>query len=143
MLPTVKKQLSDSHKKRFEQRISNALRLAGMSFHQEYRFDSKRMFRFDFAFPDQKIAIEFEGGVFSAKKSGHTSGMGYFNNCDKYNLATLLGWRILRYTSKHLDNNGEFKIPDDVKGLMRNTDQLKLAADKIDSLINKIPEWKK
>lgn len=64
---------------------------------REYRFIEKKQNRFDIALPEQKIAIEWEGGIFSHGR--HTRGVGYAKDCDKYNSAVLLGWRLLRFTS--------------------------------------------
>jgi hypothetical protein len=33
-----------------------------------------------------------------ATKSRHTSVTGFTNDCEKYNAAQLLGWKVLRYT---------------------------------------------
>lgn len=63
---------------------------------REYRFHPTRRFRFDYALPEYKIAIEIEGGVWI--KGRHTRGAGYQRDLIKYNLATTLGWRVLRYT---------------------------------------------
>jgi hypothetical protein len=65
----------------------------------ELKFDELRKFRFDYAIPSLKIAIEYEG-VFS-KKSRHTTVSGFSEDCIKYNLAVGLGWRVLRYTAKN------------------------------------------
>jgi len=74
---------------------------------KEFKF-SERKFKFDFAIVVNakiKIAIEYEGlGLRTDKsgnvdKSGHTSPTGYTSNCEKYNLATCLGWKLLRYTA--------------------------------------------
>lgn len=73
---------------------------------QEHKFSDERKFKFDFAIPKMKIAIEYEGLM--SEKSGHTSPTGYTSNCEKYNLATCLGWRMLRYTAlnyKDLEND--------------------------------------
>ena len=71
--------------------------LARYSFTEEYRFDKVRRFKFDWANEEKKIAIEYEGLM--SEKSGHTTVNGYTSNCDKYNLATILGWKVLRYTA--------------------------------------------
>jgi hypothetical protein len=42
------------------------------------------------------VLIEFEGIM--ATKSRHTSVTGFTNDCEKYNAAQLLGWKVLRYT---------------------------------------------
>ena len=70
----------------------------------EHRFAPPRRFRFDFAWPDHKIGVEYEGGQWGGTKTneghigGHRSPKGYAANCEKYNLATVQGWRVLRYT---------------------------------------------
>lgn len=63
------------------------------------------MYRFDFAWPEAMIAIEVEGGVFMRGKGGHTSITGITRDMDKINLAQLLGWRVLRFHTKHIDED--------------------------------------
>ena len=59
----------------------------------EYRFHATRKWQFDFAFPDSMIAVEIEGW-------GRHQRMGGFKaDCEKYNAAAILGWRVLRYTT--------------------------------------------
>ncbi len=72
------------------------LKLAGIEFEKEYQFDQVRKFKFDRAIPVHMIGIEWEG-IFS-RKSGHTTAVGYSSNCEKYNLAQMQGWKVLRYT---------------------------------------------
>lgn len=74
----------------------------------EFRFDSVRKFRFDFAFPDSKVAVEIDGGLFTNGR--HNRASGYITDCDKYNLAVERGWQILRYTSQHIDNDPQAMI---------------------------------
>lgn len=62
---------------------------------REYRFHKTRKWRFDFAYPERKIAIEVEGGTYS-RKSRHTSPLGYRADCEKYNSANALGWHVYR-----------------------------------------------
>ena len=83
----------------------------------EYKFHPTRKFRFDFAWPEKKIAFEAEGGAFSGKnnkcpmcqqppRSRHTTGVGMSNDCIKYNEASILGWQVLRGTVKNI-NDGD------------------------------------
>lgn len=62
----------------------------------------KRRWRFDFAYPELKIAIETEGGVYSQGR--HSRAAGYSGDCDKYNEAAVLGWLVLRFTALHMDD---------------------------------------
>lgn len=71
-----------------------------LTLEQEYRFDPDRMFRFDFAFPSIMAAIEFEGGIYLSK-SGHNTAKHFTKDTDKYNRATILGWRVIRVTAKN------------------------------------------
>lgn len=63
---------------------------------REHRFHHVRKWRFDFAFPEHKLGIECEGGVFSNGR--HVRGTGYTADLEKYNEAVMLGWRVLRFT---------------------------------------------
>ena len=63
---------------------------------REYRFHPIRRFRFDYAIPSKKIAIEQEGGAWTNGR--HTRGKGYISDMEKYNIATSMGWRVLRFT---------------------------------------------
>lgn len=64
----------------------------------EYMFHTSRQWRFDLAWPDEKIAFECDGGVFSGGR--HTRGVGYEEDCRKINEAILLGWRVFRVTDR-------------------------------------------
>lgn len=65
---------------------------------REWRFHPSRMWRFDFAWPELRVAVECEGGTFT--NGGHTRGAYYRDNCLKYNAAQLAGWIVLRYDMK-------------------------------------------
>lgn len=75
--------------------IKFAKQETGLEFIKEYRFHPVRLWRFDYACLDIKIAVEVEGGRWS-KKSRHTTGKGYENDCEKYNQAVIHGWRVIR-----------------------------------------------
>jgi len=61
---------------------------------REFRFHDVRKWRFDYAWPREKVALEIEGGVWTGGR--HTSGAGFVKDVEKYNLATVAGWRVLR-----------------------------------------------
>jgi len=98
----------------------------GIAHEQEYRFHSDRAWRFDFAIPEMKIAIEVEGGTYGAPvvcnncgmkvsrltKAGlryyvreggrHNRGKGFAGDREKYNSAVILGWKVLSFTTEQI-----------------------------------------
>ena len=85
-----------------KENIFYLLKSLKIDFIQEHKFLYNRKFRFDFAIVEHKIAIEYEGIM--AYKSRHTSVTGYSKDCEKYNLAVINGWRVLRYTALNISN---------------------------------------
>lgn len=73
----------------------------GLRFEKEYKF-STRKYRADFAIPEHKILIEYDG--LNSKKSGHTTLVGFTSDTEKINLAITLGWRVLRFTCLNYEN---------------------------------------
>lgn len=66
----------------------------------EYRFDAHRQWRFDFAWPERKVALEVDGGIW--KQGRHTRGAGWLKDTEKLNSAATQGWRMLRCTPQQL-----------------------------------------
>lgn len=62
----------------------------------EHRFHHTRMWRFDYAIPSHRIAIEIDGGVWIEGR--HNRPKGYIADLDKFNNAAALGWRVLKFT---------------------------------------------
>jgi very-short-patch-repair endonuclease len=71
----------------------------GIPVFQEHKFHPKRKWRFDFALPNQKIGIEYEG--INSNKSRHTTLIGFTGDTEKYNAAQSLGWKVIRFTAKN------------------------------------------
>ena len=73
---------------------------AGME--REYRFHPRRRWRFDFAWPDLKVAVEVEGGVWQYGR--HNRARGFLADLEKYNEAAVMGWLVLRVAREHVEN---------------------------------------
>lgn len=67
---------------------------------REFRFAPPRRWRFDYAWPEMNLALEIEGGAWTGGR--HTRGAGFVKDIDKYNAATIKGWRLLRSTPSAL-----------------------------------------
>lgn len=80
----------------------------GVVAEREFRFHPSRKWRFDVAIPELKIALEVEGGVFV--RGRHVRPTGFLKDMEKYNEATLLGWRVFRCTWKEVGNGEALKL---------------------------------
>jgi len=71
---------------------------------RQYKFHPRRLWRFDFAFPDDDVllAVEIQGGTW--RKGGHNSPLGITKDYEKLRAAQRLGWRVLPYSSADLKN---------------------------------------
>lgn len=67
---------------------------------REHRFHPSRQWRFDWAWPHERLALEQEGGIWV--KGRHVRPAGFLGDMDKYNQAAAMGWRILRCEPKSL-----------------------------------------
>ena len=77
--------------------LPTQLRAAGLpAARAEYAFDPSRKWRFDYAFPSVKVAVEVDGGTYVGGR--HVTGSGYAKDLEKLNTALVQGWRILRVT---------------------------------------------
>jgi hypothetical protein len=59
----------------------------------EYRFTMLRRWRFDWAWPTHRIALEVQGGIFI--RGRHSRGAALLKEWEKLNTAAGLGYRIL------------------------------------------------
>lgn len=76
---------------------------------REYKFHPKRKWRFDFAWPDRKVAVECEGGTWlttsGGRSAGHAHPKRFEADCWKHDHAVALGWRVFKVTAGMLDRN--------------------------------------
>lgn len=67
-----------------------------------------RAWRFDFAWPDLKLACEVDGGT-TFGKSRHSRGEGFEKDADKFNAAARMGWIVLRFTTRMVNDGRAIK----------------------------------
>lgn len=108
MAKRAKKKKGQGQKSELERELSNQLHLLERQHlswppHcREYRFHKTRRWRFDFAWPDRKLAVEIQGGIFVG--GAHTRGAGFRADREKINAAILDGWRVLEFTDREVTN---------------------------------------
>lgn len=90
-----------------EQAMQAQLEQAGLweGCEPEHRFAPPRLWRFDFAWPNLKLALEVEGGHWSGGR--HVRGKGFEGDMEKYNEAALAGWLVIRVSTKQVTKSEE------------------------------------
>ena len=78
----------------------------------EFKFHPTRRWRFDYAIPTRKLAIEYNGGIFM-RKSGHSNVKGQSRDQEKMNQAQILGWKVLQYSAMNYQT-----IEEDLKNIL-------------------------
>jgi very-short-patch-repair endonuclease len=73
---------------------------------RECRFHPVRRWRFDYAWPQQRVALEVEGAIWVQGR--HTRGSGFLKDMEKYNTAASHGWLVLRTTPDALGSSETF-----------------------------------
>jgi len=81
---------------------------------KEHYFHPSRKWRFDFAWPELKIALEIEGGGWVYGR--HNRPQGHENDCEKYSEAAVLGWRIIHCTPAQCKNGFMYDLLDRAMG---------------------------
>lgn len=69
---------------------------------RQFRGIPGRRFRFDFAWPAQRVAVEVDGGIWIGGR--HARGSGIEGDAAKLSLAAAHGWRVLRVTRRLIES---------------------------------------
>lgn len=74
----------------------------------EYQFHETRGWRFDFCWPSEMVACEYQGLNWKrdGENSGHQSIAGLMNDCEKFSEASLMGWKLILITAESV-NSGQ------------------------------------
>ena len=87
---------------------------------REYRFAPPRRWRFDFAWPDHKLAVEIEGITYDGGR--HQRVEGFIADCHKYEVALMQGWRVYRVPGQWIAQGGRpiwrEAVMDNLRGLL-------------------------
>jgi hypothetical protein len=94
--------------------------IGGPPLAREYVFHPSRKWRFDFAIPVIRFAIELEGGAWTEGR--HTRGIGFLSDCEKYNAAAALDWRVFRLPTNLVHVRRLKPIADLAVSLLTNAD---------------------
>jgi very-short-patch-repair endonuclease len=99
----VKRAVAKAKRERLENKFEVQMKARGLGgYVRQHKFHPTRKWAFDFAFPEEKLAVEIEGGKWI--RGRHQRPTGFQSDIEKYNEATRLGWRVLRFTGDDLND---------------------------------------
>ena len=86
-----------------EELLFQHIKLVGLPLpEREYRFAPPRRYRADFAYPEQKILVEVQGGIYT--RGAHSRGTGLERDYEKINLAQLNGFMVFQFSRKMIES---------------------------------------
>ena len=87
----------------------------------EYTFAPPRRWRFDFAWPAERVAVEVDGAIFAGGRHGR--GRGILGDAEKLEAALVRGWRVYRVPSHWIVYHGKPvhrpEVVETLRGLLR------------------------
>ena len=89
-----------------ELELALQLRVLGIEYKEQVRAIAGRRFVWDFQVGN--TLIEVQGGTWSDKRTGHSTGAGIRRDCEKLNLATLNGYKVLSFTADMIHDGTAF-----------------------------------
>ena len=94
----AKRRLAQLEREQFEDALFRQIQRAGLELpERQARLVPDRALRFDFAWPARLLACEVDGGLHSGGR--HVRGAGAERDAEKYSLAAIEGYRVLRVST--------------------------------------------
>lgn len=94
------------------------LRANHIAYKTEFKFAEHRRWRADFLILGTRILIEIEGGIFSGGR--HVRGVGYQQDCEKYNWVSCNNWILLRFTTQQVNSGAALEA---IKNVLKQQGQ--------------------
>lgn len=105
MIKKISKEIAEAFKKVkyntgiLEDPFAQYLTFKNIKYIRQFNPIKDKRFKCDFYLPKYNIIIEIEGGIFIYGR--HNRGKGYSEDCKKYNLIMLEGYKVIRFTTDH------------------------------------------
>ena len=81
---------------------------------REFRAIPGRKFRFDFAWKQQRLLVEINGGTYNG--GSHGRGVGINRDYEKNNLAVINNWRVLSFDTKQVKSGEALEVVEQLIG---------------------------
>ena len=75
---------------------------------REYKALKDRQFPWDLAWPEHRLLVEIQGGIY--QRGAHSRGAGIERDMEKLNLATLAGYRSLQFSRGMIEDGTAVEV---------------------------------
>jgi len=75
---------------------------------RDVRLIQGRKWEYDFSHCVYRLIAEIEGAIWVGGR--HVTGVGFEKDAEKYNAATLAGWRVFRFTPRHVAEGEALRV---------------------------------
>ncbi len=79
---------------------------------REYQAIPGRKFRFDFAWKQQRLLVEIQGGVWNGGAHGRPTGI--TRDMNKLNQAQIHGWKVLQFDTKMVKSGEALNVTEQI-----------------------------
>lgn len=96
----LRREQARAQREKLELALAQQLRADRIEFETQLVFWPGRLWRFDFAMPAARVAVEVQGGIWS--NGAHARGAGIERDTEKAAHAAIAGWRLVPVTGRQI-----------------------------------------
>lgn len=86
-----------------------------------------RKYRADLAWPDERVLIEVDGGLYNGGR--HSNGVGRENDMERDAISCALGWKLMRFSPRHVRSGWALAMTKVALGLQDMTREMTRAKE--------------
>jgi len=90
-------------------------------FVREYRFHETRQWRLDFAWPQFRVGVEIQGGVWRPGGGAHSRPGMIERDMEKHNALVMRGWWMLLVTPKQVQDGSAMQLVDELLRIVQGS----------------------
>ncbi len=136
----LKKLHKESKRSRWEKTFEFQLKYHEIPPHiSQFKFHETRKWAVDFAWPNHRIIVEIEGGIWIKGGAGHSHPISIERDIEKYNQVSLYGYRLFRFTDKEIRSGAAINLLKEVFKQEELNHALQKATNVVDPVIRNFP----
>ena len=105
------KQLARAEREKWERLLRQHIKAAGLpDMAEQHQFHPERKWRLDFAYPELRLGIEVEGGIWRKGGGAHSHPINIERDIEKHNALVMLRWTVFRFTPQIITSGAGLRM---------------------------------